>query len=100
MAGKHWVERREQDEQRTLRLESNSGRREHSCAVCRRTNHEAIRTDTCHFIQSQLANLLGRDFSLLGLLKKTVFPLKLTFHPDTRRRGCCVRIFAYLCLIA
>ncbi len=44
--GKHWVERGEQDRQRTSRRESNSGHRERTCAVCRRTNHEDIGADT------------------------------------------------------
>ncbi len=35
-------ERGERDQQRTTSWASNSGHRERSCAVCRRTNHEAI----------------------------------------------------------
>ncbi len=40
--GKHWEERGERDRQRTSRRESNLGRRERSCTMCQRTNHEAI----------------------------------------------------------
>ncbi len=42
---------RERDRQRTTSRDSNSGRREHSCAVCRRTNHEAIGTDKQGFLK-------------------------------------------------
>ncbi len=45
MTGKHWEERGEWDKQRTSRRESNSGRCEHNCAICRCTNHEAIGAD-------------------------------------------------------
>ncbi len=45
LTGKHWVERGEPDQQRTLRQKSNSGRRECSCAICRRNNHKAIGAD-------------------------------------------------------
>ncbi len=38
-------ERVERDRQRTMRGDSNSGPHKHSCAVCRRTNHEAIGAD-------------------------------------------------------
>ncbi len=40
-----WVERGRWDRESTSRRELNSGRLERSCAVCRRTNHEAIGTD-------------------------------------------------------
>ncbi len=33
LTGKHWSERGEQDRQRTLRQESNSGSRNNSCAI-------------------------------------------------------------------
>ncbi len=45
MTGKYWVERGERDQQRTSRRESNSGHCERNCAICRRTNHEAIGAD-------------------------------------------------------
>ncbi len=52
--GKHCVERGEQDRQRTSRRESNSGRRERSCAVCQRSNHEAIGSDKLCFLMKGL----------------------------------------------
>ncbi len=51
--GKHWMERGEQDRQRTSRRESNSGRHEHSCAICRRINHEALGADLVFFPASE-----------------------------------------------
>ncbi len=39
------MERGERDQQRPSRRDSNSGRCERSCAICRRTNHEAVGTD-------------------------------------------------------
>ncbi len=42
MTGK---QRGERDQQRTSRRESNSGRRERICTICRLTNHEAIGAD-------------------------------------------------------
>ncbi len=40
------MERGERDRQRTSRWDSNSGRRERSCAICRRTNHKAMGADS------------------------------------------------------
>ncbi len=45
MTGKYWVERGEKDQQRTSRQETNSGRCERSCTICRSTNHKAIGAD-------------------------------------------------------
>lgn len=42
--GINWVER-ERNGKRTTRQDSNLGRREHSCAACQCTNHEAIGAD-------------------------------------------------------
>ncbi len=44
-------EREEQDRQRTTRRDSNSGRRERSCAVCQCTNDKAIGTDTVSYFK-------------------------------------------------
>ncbi len=51
MTGNYWEERGEQDRQITLRWESNSGHRERSWAICRRTNHEAIGADALYVFE-------------------------------------------------
>ncbi len=63
--GKHWVERGEQDRQRTWRHESNSGRHECSCALCRLTNHEA-QTDAIFWRDWEL-NLI-QHWQCMGIL--------------------------------
>ncbi len=54
-------ERGERDRQRTTSRDSNSGRREHSCAVCQCTNREAIGADLPGIFKKQCKNIYSTN---------------------------------------
>ncbi len=80
MTGKYWVERGEQDQQRTSRRESNSGRYERSCATCRRTNHKAISADSNNIFWLWILHRFELETSLLKVIIWFDIPLELVLH--------------------